>query len=246
MPRKLIFILNKVFFCGVKLKCGMLLDCHLISLRVESAPNRSEIKFRGQYMPAKRYFNWKYTLFFTAVPLVGIVGTILLLCLSAILWQTWALAGVFLVLGGFSITAGYHRLFAHRTYRAAWPVRLLFVLFGASSFQGSVLEWSTDHRNHHRYTDTTADPYNIQQGFWYAHIGWIFGLDPKKRDFSNVGDLQKSALLVYQDRHFVLLSLVMGVCFTNSDCCTLGTSFGRIYCCRLVTFDHFASWYILY
>lgn len=162
-------------------------------------------------MPTKRYFNWKYALFFTTVPLVGLLGTILLLCLSTILWQTWVLAGVFLVLGGLSITAGYHRLFAHRTYRAVWPVRLFFVLFGASSFEGSVLEWSTDHRNHHRYTDTSADPYNIQQGFWYAHIGWLFRLNPTERDFSNVADLEKSKLLVYQDRYFVVFAVIMGL-----------------------------------
>ena len=42
---------------------------------------------------------------------------------------------VFLVmysLIGLSITVGYHRLFSHRAFRAAWPVRLLALLLGAA------------------------------------------------------------------------------------------------------------------
>ena len=110
---------------------------------------------------------------------------------------------------GLSVTAGYHRLFSHNSYKAAWPVRLVLLLFGAAAFEGSVLEWSTDHRNHHRYTDTEKDPYNIKQGFWYAHIGWLFTLDISKRDFSNVEDLKKDPLVRFQHRFFIPIAIFM-------------------------------------
>jgi stearoyl-CoA desaturase (Delta-9 desaturase) len=154
--------------------------------------------------------NWTNTLFLILTPLVGVIGTALLCTFSSISWHTWVLAGSMLILGGISITAGYHRLFSHRTYQAAWPIRLFFVLFGSAVFEGSVLEWSTDHRNHHRYTDTKQDPYNIKQGFWHAHIGWLLSLDQSKRDFSNVEDLQESLMLRLQNRHFIALASLMG------------------------------------
>ena len=149
-------------------------------------------------------------MFLTLVPIIGIVGTILLLVYSMVPWPTWVLAGGMLIACGISITAGYHRLFSHKAYQAAWPVRLFFVLFGSAAFEGSVLEWSTDHRNHHRHTDTDQDPYNIKQGFWHAHIGWLLRLDPSKRDFSNVAELEKSGLLRLQNKYFSLFAIVMG------------------------------------
>src|SRR4051794_5064421 len=62
---------------------------------------------------------------------------------------TLVLAAVTYVLGGLAITAGYHRLFAHRTYRASAPVRWAMLVLGAGAFQNSALSWSADHRAHH-------------------------------------------------------------------------------------------------
>ena len=154
--------------------------------------------------------NWVNTLFLILVPIAGIVGAALLCLYSHVSWPTWLLAGILFIAGGLSITAGYHRLFAHKTYEAAWPVKWFFVLFGSSVFEGSVLEWSTDHRNHHRYTDTPQDPYNIKQGFWHAHMGWLFTLDSSQRNFSNVEDLMKSRLLRVQNRCFPVFATFMG------------------------------------
>ncbi|KAJ2421431.1 stearoyl-CoA 9-desaturase, partial [Coemansia sp. RSA 2524] len=77
------------------------------------------------------------------------------------------------ILSGLCITAGYHRLWAHRAYRASRPLELFLAIFGTSSIQGSIIWWVQNHRLHHRYTDTERDPYNIKRGFWYAHHGWI-------------------------------------------------------------------------
>lgn len=158
-----------------------------------------------------KHINWTNTLFLILTPIIGIVGTVLFCVFSLVPWPTWILAGTMLVVGGLSITAGYHRLFAHRSYQAALPIRLFFILFGASTFEGSVLEWSADHRNHHRYTDTDRDPYSIKKGFWYAHMGWLLTLDEKRRDFSNVDDLKKSRMIRLQHRYYVPLSIIMGL-----------------------------------
>ncbi len=160
-----------------------------------------------------RRINWTITLFLILTPLVAILGAIWIIYHGSLHWATVALAIVYMATTGLAITAGYHRLFAHRAYTAAWPVRLLFLIFGTASFEGSVLEWSTDHRRHHLYVDTERDPYNIKQGFWYAHMGWLFFLDPNRRDFSNVKDLAADPLVQWQHRHFTALAIITGFIF---------------------------------
>ena len=160
-------------------------------------------------MQIHKKINWLNTLFLTITPIVAVTGLIILLAHGMVAWQTWVLFVLFMGATGMSITMGYHRLFSHQTYRTTWPIRLLFALFGAACFEGSILEWSTDHRNHHRYTDTDRDPYDINRGFWFAHIGWLFLLDTSTRDFSNVEDLEKDPIVRWQHRFFPLIGIIM-------------------------------------
>ena len=76
-------------------------------------------------------------------------------------------------LTGLGITAGYHRLFAHRAYEAKPLLKYILLIFGTGSFQGSAQWWARGHRAHHRYTDTDLDPYSAHKGIFYAHIGWL-------------------------------------------------------------------------
>jgi len=158
----------------------------------------------------KQRINWTNTLFFIITSLVAVFGTLALAIWHPPHWMTLLLALGYTGATGLAITAGYHRLFSHQTYQASWPVKLFFLLFGAATFQGSVLEWSTDHRRHHLYTDTDEDPYSIKKGFWFAHIGWILKLDESKRDYSNVADLAADPLIAWQHRHCLWLSIFMG------------------------------------
>ncbi len=155
-------------------------------------------------------YHWPHILFFTLTPIVAIAGTAGLLWFRGIPWQTWVLAGTLFLACGFSITGGYHRLFAHKSYQARWPVLLLYLLFGAGAFEGSALWWACQHRFHHQYTDTSKDPYGINKGFWYAHIGWLFTEDQDPPNYSNVQDLEKDALVRFQKKFFIPLSVLMG------------------------------------
>src|SRR6202166_2044518 len=110
---------------------------------------------------------------------------------------------------GFSITIGYHRLFSHRTFEAHWLVRLFTLVFGAAAFENSVLLWSCEHRNHHKYVDHDDDPYCISKGLFHAHIGWLlFKLDPPP-PFDNVSDLKKDPLVVWQNRYIHLIGALV-------------------------------------
>jgi len=158
----------------------------------------------------KNKINWLNTLFLIITPIVGIAGTALLCSFGMVMWQTWLLFGATAFLAGLGITAGYHRLFAHVTYKANPVVRFILVMLGSASFEGSVFEWSSDHRTHHRYVDTEKDPYNINKGFWHAHMGWLIRLDTSKRDFSNIKDLTASRFLRFQHKYFALIAVLNG------------------------------------
>jgi stearoyl-CoA desaturase (delta-9 desaturase) len=58
--------------------------------------------------------------------------------------------------------------------------------------------------------DGADDPYDITQGFWYAHMGWIlFKLDPEPPQ-DNVADLRKDPLVQFQTDYYVLIAVVLG------------------------------------
>jgi stearoyl-CoA desaturase (delta-9 desaturase) len=112
---------------------------------------------------------------------------------------------------GMSITLGYHRLFAHKAFKASKPVKLATLLFGASAFEDSALDWSSDHREHHKNVDhVDDDPYSISRGFFWAHMGWIFfKLYP--RPLANVGDLKKDSLVMWQHKHHQIIGFLFGM-----------------------------------
>ena len=111
---------------------------------------------------------------------------------------------------GLSITAGYHRLFSHRTHKGEWPIRLFYALFGAAAFQNSAIKWCSDHRRHHLKTDKEEDPYSVTRGFMWAHIGWVM-VDEGDEIVEHVEDLQADKILAWQDRHIFLIGFLVGI-----------------------------------
>jgi stearoyl-CoA desaturase (delta-9 desaturase) len=110
-----------------------------------------------------------------------------------------------------SITLGYHRLFSHVAFQASWPVRLVTLIFGAAAFENSAMHWVSDHRRHHKHVDHEDDPYDISQGFWYAHMGWIlFKLDAEI-PLDNIADLRKDRLVMLQDRFYTTIAVGFGL-----------------------------------
>lgn len=125
----------------------------------------------------------------------------------------WAWFFIFLFASGLSITGGYHRLWAHRAYEARLPLRIFYMLFGAQALQNSILIWASMHRVHHKNVDDVdQDPYSIKRGFWYAHMGWMLRDYPsQKLDFSNVRDLQRDPVVMFQHKHYLSLALFMNI-----------------------------------
>jgi stearoyl-CoA desaturase (delta-9 desaturase) len=124
---------------------------------------------------------------------------------------TLVLAVVFYVICGLSITAGYHRLFAHRCYRASAPARWTFLVLGAASLQNSALAWSADHRAHHAHTDQAGDPHAITNGFWYAHISWLFRRRDASSDVTRLSDLWAVRSIRLQHRFYAAVAIGAGL-----------------------------------
>lgn len=154
--------------------------------------------------------DWTNVLFIGAAHLLALVGVVWMAAVQ-FHWETLVLGCVWLVASSVSITGGYHRLFSHPTYKAGWPLRLFYLCFGAAGVQNSALKWSYDHRVHHAKTDTEADPYNIKQGFWWAHILWVLYRSDRPIEPAKVKDLVADPLVRFQHRFYVPLMLVFGM-----------------------------------
>ncbi len=149
-------------------------------------------------------------LFFTFTTLTAVIGIPWYVMTQGVSTAEWLLTFFFVAATGLSITVGYHRLFAHRAFQAHPIVNFLCLFFGAASFEQSALEWTSQHRDHHRYVDTPKDPYNIKQGFWYAHIGWILFWE-YPTDYSNVKDLAQDPMIANQKKYYKLWAIGSGV-----------------------------------
>ena len=92
---------------------------------------------------------------------------------------------------GLGVTVGAHRLWSHRAYKAKLPLRLFLAMmqtvaaqvsispltnrriFLIISQQNDLYEWCRDHRVHHKFSETDADPHNAKRGFFFSHMGWL-------------------------------------------------------------------------
>lgn len=171
---------------------------------------------------------WPNFWFIALTPIVAIGGTIWVLLNGGPHWATWILAFAMLMLSGLGITGGYHRLFSHKTYRAHWLVRLGLLLLGGAAFEGSAREWCCQHRKHHRFVDHDGDPYNVQQGFWYAHIGWVI-LKADQSDESGIRDLLQDALVRWQDRYYILSAAAVSFVLPTALAALWGDPWGGLF-----------------
>ena len=137
---------------------------------------------------------------------------------------TLAVAVAFYVASGLGITAGYHRLFAHRTYRASVAVRWFLLLLGAIAFQNSALSWSADHRAHHADTDGDGDPHAVTRGMWHAHMGWLFQRRESSADVTRLTDLWAIRSIRLQHRWYPVVAIGLGLALADGAGVAVGRS----------------------
>ena len=120
-------------------------------------------------------------------------------------------------MSGHGLTAGFHRLFTHRSFKASRWVKITLAVAGSLGMEGSVISWVANHRRHHAYTDTKGDPHSPYQygdgtrsqirGAVHAHVGWLFQAQQTQEE-RWAPDLVKDRDLVAISRLFPLLGIV--------------------------------------
>jgi len=179
----------------------------------------------------KEKLNFTNTVFIASAHLIA-AGAIFYLCFVHFSWWSVGVGVLWMALCGLAITGGYHRLFAHPTYKTVWPVRLFYLLFGAASVQNSALKWSSDHREHHAETDHEEDPYNAQRGFWWSHIGWVlYERDTQDEpELERVQDLARDPLVMFQHNQYVWLAVLFSAVIPAALGLLWGDPLGALLC----------------
>jgi stearoyl-CoA desaturase (delta-9 desaturase) len=112
----------------------------------------------------------------------------------------------------FGITAGYHRYFSHRSYKAGRAFQFFMACLGCSALQKGPLWWAAHHRHHHRHSDTADDPHSPHaRSVWWAHIGWILARDSEATDMHMVRDWQRYPELRWLNRLHWLPGMALAV-----------------------------------
>ena len=191
--------------------------------------------------------NWITTSFLIGTCLIALVGTPLYLAYFGFSWFLFVYFMFMFTACAMSITLGYHRLFAHNAFKAAWPVKFVTLLFGAAAFENSVMLWASEHRRHHKHVDHDDDPYDISKGFFFAHIGWLFLRYIPSVPLDNVADLRKDKMVAFQHKYVQHIAVAVGLIlpavigwfwhgWSGVLGCLIIPGFLRIVCVHHVTF----------
>ena len=145
------------------------------------------------------------------VPFLATLFAIWLLWDRAVNWTDLALLVAFNVIGGLGVTVGFHRMLTHRSFHPHPVVKSILLAFGSMAVEGPALEWAATHIKHHAHSDRDGDPHSPVEGFWHAHMGWMFNRSPADPNVY-CRNLVKDPIVVFVSRTFILwvvLSLVI-------------------------------------
>jgi stearoyl-CoA desaturase (delta-9 desaturase) len=153
--------------------------------------------------------NWRSSmpfLLFHLVPLAAIYTGVPL--------RAVVMCAVLYVVRMFFITAGYHRYFAHRSYRVSRPVQAVLAFGGTTAVQQGPLWWASHHRHHHRFSDQDRDVHSPLKGFWWSHVGWFLCDKHNATDLDAIPDFAKYAELRFLNRFDWIGPWLLGItCF---------------------------------
>src|SRR6185312_10500928 len=116
------------------------------------------------------------------VPFIATFIAVYLLWKRAVSWPDLALLAVMYSLIKLGEEAGIHRMLSHRSFRPHPVVKFVLLMLGSMAFEGAPLQWAATHLKHHALSDREGDPHSPVEGFFHAHVGWIFAeteADPK-------------------------------------------------------------------
>ena len=131
----------------------------------------------------------RQSLTYKAVVLVAVVAPLIATVFA--IYQLWnravnlsdlTLMAVMYSLIILGIGAGFHRMLTHRSFQPHPVIKFILLVLGSMSLEGPAIQWAATHIKHHGHSDREGDPHSPVEGFFHAHIGWMFKdrmADPK-------------------------------------------------------------------
>lgn len=188
-------------------------DPVVLALALEAPPLPDEVMQRPSFAAQAG------SLIAITVPFLGLIAAIVLAWQTPFSWLNLALFFGGYLLTTLAITAGYHRLFTHKSYKAAPAVSVVLGVIGSMAVQGSILNWVATHRRHHQHTDRPDDPHSphaFGAGLWgslrgmvHSHFGWFFAKTPPREIMDKyVPDLLADRFIPRVSRWFGLWAIL--------------------------------------
>ena len=125
----------------------------------------------------------RFALATIVVPFMGTAAAVGSVPYWGIHWIDLALLLVLFGATSIGLTVGYHRLFAHRSFKATPTLRIALGVLGSMAALGSPIYFVATHRRHHQYAERDEDPHSPYvhdgrrlgrlRGFWHSHVGWM-------------------------------------------------------------------------
>lgn len=142
------------------------------------------------------------------VPLAATVWGIVLLWNHLVNWKDLMILAIFYVATIWGVGVGFHRLLTHRSFETSAPVKLILLALGSMALQGSAIEWAATHLKHHAKSDKEGDPHSPINGFWRAHVGWLFRDNFARKDSSWAKPYGKDRVIRFADKTFLLWAVL--------------------------------------
>ncbi|CAL1678263.1 unnamed protein product [Lasius platythorax] len=155
---------------------------------------------------------WYNVLLLALLHTIGIYGILTFNYLENPMTTLWIIC--MYVISHLGVTAGAHRLWSHRSYKATLPLRIFLMICFSACAQNSIYKWVKNHRMHHKYSDTNTDPHNTQRGYFFTHIGWIMMKERpeyiEKSKQIDLSDVTSDAVVAFGEKYFLPLQFIFG------------------------------------
>nr|XP_033329813.1 acyl-CoA Delta(11) desaturase isoform X1 [Megalopta genalis]XP_033329814.1 acyl-CoA Delta(11) desaturase isoform X1 [Megalopta genalis] len=161
----------------------------------------------------KQEIKWGAVLWYIHLHFLGLYA--LWLTLTSAKWMTVFFTLFITMIGSLGVTAGAHRLWAHRSFEASTMLRTFLILAHTLAGVGSVYDWVLYHRLHHKFHGTDKDPYNHNKGFLYSH--YVGNFQSPKVDYEeakrevDMRDMDNDSLVWVQYKFYWLIFGVFGL-----------------------------------
>ena len=182
----------------------------------QAEPRRKTISNAYVHRLQRRHF-----LLFDVLPIFGTVAAFSFLAVHPFGVPELVLLLAMWIVTGLGISVGYHRLFTHRSFKAAPSVAAVLAVCGSMAGQGGVVSWVALHRRHHECSDRDGDPHSPNlsgnglkgrlRGLMHSHFLWM-----RRHEYPNVvhyaPDLLKNRQLVRVARlyyYWIVLGLLI-------------------------------------